>query len=84
MRRHAAACKLKEKLKPSQGGEPMAKDVVCGMECDPKSAVAKSVYKGQTYYFCATGCKAAFDKNPERYLKAETAAGEHAGYEHKH
>jgi YHS domain-containing protein len=47
----------------------MEKDPVCGMEADPKTAVAKSEYKGKTYYFCSQGCKKAFDKDPEKYLK---------------
>lgn len=29
------------------------KDPVCGMEVDPARAAGSSVYKGQTYYFCA-------------------------------
>jgi len=49
----------------------MAIDPVCKMEVDPKTAPAKSEYKGQTYYFCAPGCKVAFDKDPEKYLKGE-------------
>jgi len=49
----------------------MAKDPVCKMEVDPKTAPAKSEYKGKTYYFCAPGCKVAFDKDPEKYLKGE-------------
>ena len=49
----------------------MAKDPVCGMEVDEKKAAATSEYKGKTYYFCAKGCKVAFDKDPERYLKGE-------------
>jgi Cu+-exporting ATPase len=52
------------------------KDVVCGMMVDPKTAPAKTEYKGQTYYFCAPGCKAAFEKDPEKYLKAAAAGGE--------
>jgi YHS domain-containing protein len=58
---------------PPQFGEvvPMAKDPVCGMEVDEKKAAAKSEYKGKTYYFCAPGCKRAFDENPERYVKEE-------------
>ncbi|MBU0702720.1 MAG: YHS domain-containing protein [Chloroflexi bacterium] len=44
----------------------MAKDVVCGMEVDPETA-AKTEYKGKTYYFCAPGCKTAFEKDPEKY-----------------
>jgi YHS domain-containing protein len=46
----------------------MAKDPVCKMECDEKTAPGKSVYKGKTYYFCAPGCKKAFDKDPEKFL----------------
>ena len=45
----------------------MAKDPVCNMECDEKTA-AKSEYKGKKYYFCAPGCKKAFDADPEKYL----------------
>ena len=44
----------------------MAKDPVCGMDVDPKTAAGKSEYKGQTYYFCSAGCKRSFDKDPER------------------
>jgi YHS domain-containing protein len=46
----------------------MAMDPVCGMEVDEKTATWKSEYKGMTYYFCAPGCKASFDKDPEKYL----------------
>ncbi len=49
----------------------MPVDPVCKMQCDEKTAKAVSEYKGQKYYFCAVGCKKAFDKNPERYLKQE-------------
>lgn len=57
-----------------KGGGKMAKDPVCGMEVDEKEAAAKSEYKGKTYYFCAPGCKKAFDENPEKYL---TGSGAH-------
>jgi Cu+-exporting ATPase len=50
------------------GSSGSAKDPVCGMMVDPKTATAKSEYKGQTYYFCAPGCKTSFDKDPEKYL----------------
>ena len=46
----------------------MAIDPVCKMDIDEKTAVATSDYKGKTYYFCAVGCKVAFDKDPEQYL----------------
>lgn len=44
-------------------------DPVCGMDVDPATAAAKSVYKGKTYYFCAKDEKDQFDKDPEKYLK---------------
>lgn len=50
-------------------GTGSAKDPVCNMMVDPKTAPAKSVYNGQTYYFCAPGCKTSFDKDPEKYLR---------------
>ena len=46
----------------------MAKDPVCGMDIDEKTAAGKSVYQGQTYYFCSPGCKQAFDKEPQKYV----------------
>ena len=54
----------------------MVKDLVCGMTVDPKSAAATSEYKGQTYYFCSKGCKAQFDKHPEKYVSDDLT--EHA------
>jgi P-type Cu+ transporter len=43
-------------------------DPVCKMTVDPARAAAQSVHKGQTYYFCAVGCKQKFDREPEKYL----------------
>ena len=45
----------------------MARDPVCGMDVDEKKARAKSEHMGKTYYFCAPGCKKAFDQNPGKY-----------------
>lgn len=55
----------------------MAIDPVCKMEVDEKTAQFKSEYKGKNYYFCAPGCKKAFNENPEKYLKKPK---EHRGY----
>ncbi len=49
----------------------MAKDPVCKMEVEESKAAATSEYKGTQYYFCAVGCKKAFDQNPEKYLGEE-------------
>jgi YHS domain-containing protein len=46
----------------------MAIDPVCKMEVDEESAKFESEYKGKIYYFCAPGCKKAFDENPEKYI----------------
>jgi YHS domain-containing protein len=54
----------------------MAKDPVCGMQVERQEATSKgltSEYEGQTYYFCAPGCKQQFDQNPQRYVSQETA-----------
>jgi YHS domain-containing protein len=57
----------------------MAKDLVCGMDVDPKKAAGKSEYQGQTYYFCSAGCKRAFDKEPAKYAGKVEA---HSGHGH--
>ncbi len=59
----------------------MAMDPVCNMEVHPETAAAKAEYKGKTYYFCAPGCKVAFEKDPERYLKSDKG---HEGHHHGH
>ena len=55
----------------------MAKDPVCGMEVDEQKAAAKTEYKGQTYYFCAPGCKVAFERDPEKYLQPQGGQHQH-------
>jgi len=47
----------------------MAIDPVCKMTVDEKTAKFKSDHNGKTYYFCAPGCKKAFDANPGQFLK---------------
>ena len=59
----------------------MAIDPVCGMQVDEKSAAATYDYQGKTYYFCAPGCKAAFVKEPEKYLHQSEG---HEGHGHHH
>jgi YHS domain-containing protein len=66
---------------PRKESLTMAKDPVCGMEENEKSAANKTVYEGKTYYFCCAGCKKTFEKDPQRYLGAETPS---AGHQHHH
>jgi Cu+-exporting ATPase len=46
----------------------MEKDPVCGMSVDPATAQYKSEHQGKTYYFCAPGCRRAFEADPDKYL----------------
>ena len=53
--------------------EPATKvtDPVCGMTVDPATARAaglSSEHEGQTYYFCARGCKLDFEEDPAKFL----------------
>ncbi len=43
-------------------------DPVCGMKVDTEKASFTSEYQGTVYYFCCSGCKAEFDKNPAKYV----------------
>jgi Cu+-exporting ATPase len=45
----------------------MTKDPVCGMQVDEKKAAALATLGGKTYYFCSAGCKATFEKAPDKY-----------------
>ncbi|MFC1947788.1 heavy metal translocating P-type ATPase [Chloroflexota bacterium] len=58
------------KIESNNGGNTMAThiDPVCKMTVEESTAAATSEYKGEKYYFCAQGCKVAFDKKPEKYL----------------
>ncbi len=56
-----------------QAATDKAVDPVCGMTVVKANAKATYDYKGTTYYFCNTGCKEAFVKEPDKYLKAEQA-----------
>jgi YHS domain-containing protein len=46
----------------------MAIDPVCGMEVDESTAKHTAQHEGTTYYFCARGCKKAFEAEPEKYI----------------
>jgi YHS domain-containing protein len=53
-------------------------DPVCGMQVDDQTAAGRSEYQGQTYYFCAAGCKRTFDENPDQYA-GTSSEGEGGG-----
>lgn len=59
------------------------KDPVCGMNVNPETAKGRSDYKGTSFFFCSTKCKAKFDQNPEQYVKpAKNASKAQEGIEY--
>jgi Cu+-exporting ATPase len=66
-RDEADAGRAQTAFQDSKGGQAMAVDPVCKMTVEPARAAAQSTYRGQTYYFCAVGCKQQFDRDPEKY-----------------
>lgn len=57
----------------------MAIDPVCKMTVDEKTAKITSEYNGKKYYFCAPGCKKAFDEDPVKYVSGSAHAGKGCG-----
>ena len=57
-------------------------DPICQMDVGTDNPPGgQSEHNGTTYYFCAPGCKVAFDKEPEKYLSE--SQGEHEGHDHE-
>ncbi len=58
---------------PAPGASAAAEtDPICGMAVDraeAKAAGRVSTYEGRQFYFCAPGCKEAFDKDPAAHAK---------------
>ncbi|MCG6911675.1 MAG: YHS domain-containing protein [Deltaproteobacteria bacterium] len=48
-------------------------DPVCHMKVDKKSTVPPFDFEGDTYYFCAEGCRQAFMAAPGKYLGVKPA-----------
>ena len=44
-------------------------DPVCGMKVDPGKTDLVATQQGYSYYFCAEGCRKAFEANPRKYLE---------------
>jgi len=39
------------------------------MMVDEKKTKLTSTFEGKSFYFCSTGCKTSFDKDPGRYSR---------------
>lgn len=46
-------------------------DPVCGMSVEPETAAARTRYNGVEIFFCAEGCKARFEADPQKYAAAQ-------------
>ncbi len=51
-------------------------DPVCHMTVEKETARATSEHEGETFYFCAPGCKHMFDEDPPKYIGADKPAVE--------
>ncbi len=64
-----------------------AVDPICKMDVDTENPPGgQSEHQGTTYYFCAPGCRVAFEKDPEKYLAGDWEGipmeSQHAGHDH--
>lgn len=64
-----------------------AVDPICKMDVDAENPPGgQSEHQGTTYYFCAPGCRVAFEKDPEKYLADDWEGipmeSQHAGHDH--
>jgi len=58
----------------------LAKDLVCNMDVNEKTAKWKTDYQGKTYYFCAPGCKSEFEANPQKYVDGDSTSHSHSAH----
>lgn len=57
-------------MEPMSSSRPsQAVDLVCGMTVTADDTSRPLQHEGTTYYFCSPGCRVAFAKDPETYIK---------------
>ncbi len=56
-----------------QRGPAFDTDPVCGMSVGTAPAGGAREFQGTTYYFCSSGCKTRFDRDPARYVPLRAA-----------
>ncbi|MBU0672518.1 MAG: HAD-IC family P-type ATPase, partial [Candidatus Margulisbacteria bacterium] len=61
----------------------MAKDPICGMDVDPKTAKFKVEKDGKTYYFCSKSCHDKFVGSREPVASSQEAAGQKHHHHHE-
>ena len=63
------------------GGGTNVIDPVCGMTVDPATSKHRSEHSGAVVHFCSASCKAKFDAEPVKYLRASPASAAGSGHE---
>jgi len=56
-------------MKQHQSTEPIFIDPVCLKAVTGDRMDRTVTYRFRTYYFCASACRKAFEKNPDKYLE---------------
>jgi Cu+-exporting ATPase len=51
-----------------------ARDPVCGMTVDPRTAKHRHEHQGHSYYFCSASCRSKFSADPAKYLDKDKHA----------
>ena len=51
-------------------------DPICGMTVTPETAAGKYDFRGETFYFCSTGCVNKFKQNPLNFLEEKEEKNE--------
>jgi uncharacterized protein len=51
------------------GGQGSTIDPVCGMQVETAHAPAKTVWEGETVYFCSDRCRLRFEESPDRFAR---------------
>lgn len=60
-----------------------AVDPVCGMTVSKSSPGGGTAeHNGETYYFCAPGCRNAFTADPDKFLNGGGGDHSHMGHHH--
>ncbi len=58
-----------QKAKTRETKKSEVQDLVCRMWVEPAGTPFQTIYKGATYFFCASGCQKHFVTSPEKYAK---------------
>lgn len=63
-----------EPVESEDAVDETAIDLVCGMTVTADESSRPFEHDGETYYFCCPGCRTAFEREPEKYIKEPARA----------